>query len=79
MSTETQTPESLRALGETIASLSPALQSEFLTGFIAKHDRLANEIHQETRGQEDSRPRLHDKIARLLTDVRDGLLKQLPS
>ncbi|MCW1888465.1 MAG: hypothetical protein KIH67_002825 [Candidatus Moranbacteria bacterium] len=79
MSEETQTPESLRALGETIASLSPALQSAFLTGFIAGHDRLANETHRAARGKEDPRPRLHDKIARSFSDLRDSLLRQFPS
>ncbi len=75
---EVRTAESLRTLGEEIASLAPAEQAEFLRGFIARHDFLANEIHQETRGREDSRPRLHDKVARLLGQVRDNLL-QLPS
>ncbi len=78
MSKEVRTTESLRALGEEIASLTPAEQVAFLRGFIARHDFLANEIHQETRGREDARPRLHDKIARLLGQARDNLL-QLPS
>jgi hypothetical protein len=78
MSKEVRTVESLRALGEEIASLTSTEQVEFLRGFIARHDFLANEIHQETRGREDSRPRIHDKVARLLGQVRDNLL-QLPS
>ncbi len=78
MSKEVRTTESLRALGEEIASLAPAEQVAFLRGFIAKHDFLANEIHRMVKGTEDSRPRLHDKVARLLRQALDSLV-QLPS
>ena len=69
----TRTPATLRALGEMIAKLTPEEQSEFLGAVIAGHDRLANDIHRETRGQEDGRPVWHDKMARMLTEIRNHL------
>lgn len=70
----TRTPESLRMLGETIAGLTPQEQLDFLSGFIAGHDRLAQTIHQaRPQGQEDHRPVLHDAVARALTKLRDDM------
>ena len=67
----TRTPESLRALGEATATLTPEEQLDFLGGFMAGHDRLADEIHRQVpRTKEDRRPALHDAIARAISALR---------
>lgn len=74
----TRTVESLRILGQTVALLTPEEQLNFLGGFVAEHDRLANQISQETQGREDQRPILHDGVARALAKLRDYIGKQQP-
>ncbi len=73
----TRTPESLRALGEATAKLTPEEQIDFLNGFITGHDRLAQETHRNRpQGQEDQQPVLHDAVARAVTKLRDYIMQQ---
>lgn len=60
-------------MGRILATMPLEEQIAVLNGFIASHDRLANETQRKARaaGQEDRWPVLHDKVARVMTELRD--------